>query len=306
VPSRPAPPPTRTHRQRNQRGPGSRLAGVHGAGIHRCETHRRGLASGTGRRLETGDRRAKGGSVIGTTDGTTDGTISGRASGVPALCARPGRALLGAGLGVALALAGVAGCGSSSDVPNSSSIVNLSSASAAPGVRGFDLATPLPKPAVDLTDTAGRPYDLRRATAGRVTLLYFGYTHCPDICPTTMADIAAALTLIPAADRSRIEVVFVTTDPRRDTATVLRRWLNQFSPSFVGLTGPIEEIIRDAAAVGVDVTAPVVKPDGSETVAHGTQVTVFSPDGTARVSYDAGTTVADYAHDLPLILAGQS
>jgi len=199
-----------------------------------------------------------------------------------------------------------AGCGTPSDVPSASSIVNLNSASAAPGLRGFALQTPLAEPAVTLTDTAGRPRDLRRTIPGHVTMLYFGYTHCPDICPTTMADIAAALTLVPAAVRAKVDVVFVTTDPGRDNPSVLRRWLAGFDPSFVGLTGSAADINRAATAVSVALPSPSPGPDGTPILLHGTQITVFGPDGVARVAYDAGTSIADYAHDLPLLLAGQS
>lgn len=95
---------------------------------------------------------------------------------------------------------------------------------------------PVPdRPTFVLTDNEGRSYDFAEQTGGRPTLVYFGYTNCPDECPTAMADIAAALRTTPGAVREQVKVVLVTTDPDRGTAPVLRRWLDQFDPAFIGL-----------------------------------------------------------------------
>jgi protein SCO1/2 len=96
------------------------------------------------------------------------------------------------------------------------------------------VAPGLPKPNFTLTDTNGNPYDLDGQTQGYLTALYFGYTNCPDVCPTHMANIAAALRQLPASVTSHIKVLFVTTDPARDTPAVLRAWLNNFDPTFIG------------------------------------------------------------------------
>ena len=90
--------------------------------------------------------------------------------------------------------------------------------SAQPTTAAVTLDRPFAKPHLVLTDTHGKPFDLVKQTAGRPTLLYFGYTHCPDVCPTTMSDIAVARRKLPAAERDKLQVVFVTTDPTRDTA----------------------------------------------------------------------------------------
>lgn len=159
------------------------------------------------------------------------------------------------------------------------------------------LATPIPKPDLTLTDTHGRPFNLRTGTAGKVTLLYFGYTHCPDVCPTTMADIAVALAQVGVL-RGKVDVVFVTTDPHRDTPAVIKAWLGHFDASFIGLTGNEKTIYAAAAKVGVALVPP--KPDarGDYAVSHGAQVTAFGAGGTAHVVFTEGTTPADYAHDL--------
>jgi protein SCO1/2 len=89
---------------------------------------------------------------------------------------------------------------------------------------GLGLTPPQPRPQFSLTDTAGRPYKFGTATAGKPTLLYFGYTHCPDVCPTTLADIALALQAVPAPVRQATQVVFVTTDVKRDRRCSRRTW----------------------------------------------------------------------------------
>ncbi|HEY7573705.1 MAG TPA: SCO family protein, partial [Thermoanaerobaculia bacterium] len=95
-------------------------------------------------------------------------------------------------------------------------------------LRGTELDPSWPKPDFTLTDTEGGPFDFRARTDGFVTLLFFGYTHCPDVCPVHMANIAAVLADLDYADRARIRVVFVTTDPERDTPGRLREWLDRF------------------------------------------------------------------------------
>ena len=205
---------------------------------------------------------------------------------------------------LALVLAAVAGC--STGGSSSKALAIGGGSDSGSGLRGTALGKPIAKPDVHLTDTSGRPYDLRAATAGRLTLLFFGYTNCPDVCPTTMADLAAALQQVGPAVRNRTTVVFVTSDPQRDTPEVLRRWLNSFDSTFVGLTGDLKSVYAAAAAAGVPLEPPRRQPDGGYTVQHGAQVLAFAPDGAARMVYLAGTPIADYAHDLPLLLGDKA
>lgn len=89
------------------------------------------------------------------------------------------------------------------------------------GYRGALVAPPFEKPGYTLTDTQARPYDIRKETEGYLTLLYIGYTHCPDVCPTHMAGLSAVMKKLPADVTRKIKVVFVTADPARDTPEVL-------------------------------------------------------------------------------------
>jgi len=176
------------------------------------------------------------------------------------------------------------------------------SAKAKSGLHGL-VPEPRPhKPSFVLTDTAGKPFHFASATRGKLTYLYFGYTHCPDACPTTMGYLAAAFRRQPASVRRHIAVVFVTVDPRRDTPHVLRVWLNHFDRTFVGLTGDQQEIDRAESAAGVPLAPPEKVKGKNYSVAHSTYLLPYSPDGRAHVVYVQGFHSSDYAHDLPMLL----
>jgi protein SCO1/2 len=192
-----------------------------------------------------------------------------------------------------LAIAVASGCGGTS--PPST----LSGARVGETLRGGVLSPPNVEPRLVLTDTSGHRYDVRRRGTGKVTLMYFGYTHCPDVCPTTMADIAQALRDSSAEVRRRVDVVFVTVDPHRDRLHVLRRWLDVFNPRFVGLRGSLRQVIAAQRAAGLPVSR--VEADGT-TVEHAAQVIVYTPDHIEHVLYfDGPSTVADLRHDLPIL-----
>ena len=167
--------------------------------------------------------------------------------------------------------------------------------------KGTELGIPVAIPAVTLKDESGQPYDLKARNAGKVTLVYWGYTNCPDVCPTTMADLAAALRLLPADQKAKVSVVFVTTDPDRDTGPALKAWLGKFDPSFTGLTGTVAEVDGAAKLAGVPVDPPTKQADGSVAVDHGSQVTAFGTDGVAHVVWLEGVTPKDIAHDLTVL-----
>ncbi len=177
-------------------------------------------------------------------------------------------------------------------------------ATAAPAaaLRGAVLNPPRAKPAFTLTDTTGRPFDFRRETEGSVTLLFFGYTHCPDICPTHMALIAHALKGLPADVTSHIKVVFVSVDPERDTAERLRTWLGHFSAEFIGLTGSQAEVDAAQTAAGVPLAYRQPFPNGDYSVAHAATVLAYTTDNVAHFGYPLGTSVEDWSHDLPRLV----
>jgi protein SCO1/2 len=172
------------------------------------------------------------------------------------------------------------------------------------GLVATALPDPLPRPDFSLTDTEGRPYDFRAATAGRLTLLFFGYTSCPDVCPAQLGSLAAGLRQLPESVRDDVVVVFVGVDAARDTRERVREWLDHFDPRFVGLTGS-EERLAAAQRAALVPTAFVDQrqPDGGYTVAHASWVLVYTPDDQAHLRYGTGTTAAQWAHDLGVLAA---
>ncbi len=169
--------------------------------------------------------------------------------------------------------------------------------------QGSELASPMAKPEFVLTDTSGASFDFRAETEGKLTLLYFGYTFCPDVCPVQLAQLRSVLGILPEVERNAA-VVFVTVDPERDTPAVLRAWLDKFDPDFVGLTGSIEQIEAAERAAGMPVATKI--GGGSDyTMGHAGQVIAYAPDGFAYTEYPFGTRQTQWVHDLPILLTLQ-
>ncbi len=166
---------------------------------------------------------------------------------------------------------------------------------------GSSLPEPYSMPEVSLTDTSGRPYNLSTTPSKPVTLLFFGYTHCPDVCIAVLSDVSLALQRLAPADRDQIQLVFVTTDPARDQEKQIRRYLDRFNPSFVGLTGPMSTIKRAASEVGVDIEGKKKLPSGGYEVGHSAQVIGFSRNS-GVVIWTPGTPVAALKHDFALLV----
>jgi protein SCO1/2 len=164
---------------------------------------------------------------------------------------------------------------------------------------------PGPRPDFTLPDLDGNLYSFGRETRDKLALLFFGYTHCPDICPVHMAGIAAVLRDLPWDVSDRVAVVFVTTDPERDTPERLREWLGGFDAGFVGLRGDIEQVNRIQMEIGLPaaVLPSASERNGNYEVGHAAQVLAFAVDD-LRLAYPFGTRQADWKHDLPLLAAG--
>ncbi len=177
------------------------------------------------------------------------------------------------------------------------------SSSSASEFTGAVLHRPYHAPDTRLTDTDGHPYSLASSTDHRLTLVFFGYTHCPDECPTTMATLASAMLQLNAADRADVQVVFVTTDPARDTGPVIRRWLDRFDPSFVGLTGSLAQVTHAARTMGVTVEKGRRLPSGGYDVTHGTQVLALDGKNVVPVVWTLGATAPELAHDIHQLLS---
>lgn len=156
----------------------------------------------------------------------------------------------------------------------------------------------LAKPDMALTDTAGQPFNIAKDTAGDLTLVYLGYTHCPDVCPTFMAQVGQVLKAMPTNVTSDIKVIFITTDPARDTGPVLRKWLDVFDVNFIGLTGTEDQIDQISGMLGVP--PPEKEPLGGDNyaVSHGSFIYAFDKDdGKAHLIYPQGFTNEDLTGD---------
>ena len=167
-------------------------------------------------------------------------------------------------------------------------------------LEGVLLERPVSKPAFTLTDTNGASYDFALETEGRLTLLYFGYTRCPDVCPVHLAQLAEVFDRLPEVRRNAT-VVFVTVDPDRDTPEALDSFVGSFNDEFVALTGTQDELEQAQLAAGVPIA--VREGDGeSYTMGHAGQVLVYSPNGKGYSVYPFGTRQSTWMHDLPILL----
>jgi protein SCO1/2 len=197
----------------------------------------------------------------------------------------------------------IAGCGSASTPGGTTrpqASVHLSANQIGNELLGAVLHPANREPRIVLTDTSGQRYDLLTRNPGKVTLIYFGYTHCPDVCPTTMADIAEALRQSRPDVRRKVVVLFATVDPRRDSLPVLRHWLGDFDPSFIGLRGSLRQIVADQRAAGIPPSR--VEPNG-KTVEHSAIIAAFTPDRLEHVFYGENpSTIEDLRHDLPILV----
>jgi protein SCO1/2 len=172
-----------------------------------------------------------------------------------------------------------------------------------PLTQGLGFEPPVPKPTLVLTSTAGTLYDFRRETEGRAVLLYFGYTRCPDVCPVTLLNVAQAFARLSPETRRAVTVVFVTTDPRRDTPPVLRAWLDHFDPGFVGLTGDSATIAGAMRALRLgEAIIDRSQGDTNYSVGHAAIVLGFSRDNLAHVGFPFGLRQRDWVNNIQALV----
>ena len=135
-------------------------------------------------------------------------------------------------------------------------------------------------------------------------MLFFGYTHCPDVCPTTLAELAAAMRGLGTGE-SRVQVLFVTLDPERDTQALLAQYVPAFYPSFLGLYGDAEATARTAKEFKVFYQKQPGKSPQSYTLDHSSGSFIYDPEGRLRlyVSYGRGADV--FSHDISILLGGK-
>lgn len=185
------------------------------------------------------------------------------------------------------------------------------------GFNGTLVDPPLQPPKVVLRDTHGEAVNLAQRTPDEVTALFFGFTHCADVCPTTMADLAAARRQLPPGLAQKVVVVFITVDPRRDTPPVLQRWLSRYDRDFVGLIGATrlvhqaerslygsESRIEPSQAHPGHAHVGPSRHGATYKVSHTGAVYVWGPDGQSLI-YTGGTTADQYAQDFARLFRTQ-
>lgn len=154
---------------------------------------------------------------------------------------------------------------------------------------------------LDLTDQDGKPFSLS-SLQGKVVLVFFGYASCPDVCPTTMADLVAVKKKL-GADGDEIRVVFVTVDPERDTQSVLKYYVGAFDPAFIGLRGPQDKLAPMMTAYHA--TARKHEEPGSAigyTIDHSAFVYGIDKAGCWRTIWRYGAPIDDYVSDLRFLI----
>lgn len=193
---------------------------------------------------------------------------------------------------VVVALAALTGCGGSDG-----SLSGLS------GIQGYVEIPekPMGPPEGSVTEMDGSTWSYSDVPDGTITFLYFGYTSCPDICPTTMADLAHALRSLDESSLGKIQVKFVSTDPNRDSDAQMTRWLGSFDPTFQGGRADINDVIDAAKVYGIGIEPPKVSDDDYE-VTHGAQLLVLEPGG-GMVGYFQELAGADaYTEAIPMLI----
>lgn len=171
---------------------------------------------------------------------------------------------------------------------------------AVPGFRGIDLTGAPYGRDFRLTDADGRERALAHYK-GKAVLLYFGFVQCPDVCPTALIRAAEVKKLL-GADGDKLQVIFITVDPERDTPEVIKAYTAAFDPSFVGLYGDAQR--TRATADEFKVYYRAVPTGSSYTMDHSALSYVFDPQGRLRLALRHEQKADDYAHDIRLILAG--
>lgn len=172
--------------------------------------------------------------------------------------------------------------------------------------RGTMYAEPYPPaPEIELTREDGTNFRLSEMR-GDTVLLFFGYTSCPDVCPTTLAELKQALEKLSNEEARRVQVVFITVDPERDTPERVQEYVNHFNPDFIGLSGTESALAKVWSNYGVFREITAGTSAAGYLVSHTARVTLIDPDGKLRLSYAFETPVATIVHDLRLLLKQKS
>jgi protein SCO1 len=168
-------------------------------------------------------------------------------------------------------------------------------------LHGSQVDPPFTVSSQELVDTDGEPFSLTADTDKRLTMVFFGYTNCPDICNIVLGNLSSAMTRLDDDDLEQVEVVFVTTDPERDTPDAVRAYLDRFDSEFVGVTGELTDIETVAASVAVGM-GDELPSGGYEVDAHTTTVTGIDVTDVAPIYWSQDTSPSEFAEDIHALL----
>jgi len=167
---------------------------------------------------------------------------------------------------------------------------------------GTPLDPPFEVSSTPLVDTDGEAYSLTEDTDKDLTLVFFGYTHCPDICGQVMATLAGTLSRLDDDQRDRVDVVFVTTDPGRDDEAVVADYVDAFDPSITGVTGELDDIVEVALSMAVAVEAGEKLPSGGYEVTHGTRIMAVDEADETPMMWSQDVSQAQLTRDITQLL----
>ena len=170
---------------------------------------------------------------------------------------------------------------------------------AAAELKAGVLSPVMPAPALNLQGTDGRPLDLA-SYRGKVVMLAFGFSSCGEVCPITLATLAAARKKL-GAEAARVQVVYVTVDPERDTEALMKKYLAAFDPTFVGGVGTSEQIDAAQKSYGIS-SRKIPFANGGYTIGHSSSIYLIDRTGGLRAVMPYGRSADDFAHDLRILL----
>lgn len=174
-------------------------------------------------------------------------------------------------------------------------------AAGAQALKAGEFKPPRLAPEIALPASTGKPFKLSDYR-GKVVVLEFGYTHCQDVCPVSLASLAQARTLLGAA-AADVQVLFITVDPERDSASHLKTYLAQFDPSFIGISGTPAQLAALLKSYGISATKRLAEGSTTDyTMGHSSYLYFIDRKGMQRALMPFGRPAADIAHDLAILL----
>ena len=178
--------------------------------------------------------------------------------------------------------------------------VSANATASAAGFTGSDITGTGFGKDIELVDQNGTAIQLQQAYRGKVMVIFFGFTQCPDVCPTTMAELAQVREKLNPEQRDQVQIIMISVDPQRDTPAVMKQYVSAFDPSFVGLTGSDEQIAKVAASF----KAYYKKVDSGQsyTMEHSSGLYVLDTEGESRLLIKPNTAPEAIAADIQKLL----